>query len=143
MADWIRSAVIATVIARALGVACARVDAQMGTVRVPRKIKDATPEYPARSLQAGDEGVVLLELTIDTAGFVSDARVIWSTCQALDEAAVAAAKRWQFEVVRVNVNAVSYTLGSVEVPFRLPPRFKARAGRPGACKSTTPPRPIR
>src|SRR4030095_16903800 len=101
MSDWIRFIVVAAAIAGSTGV-CASADAQVGAMKSPRKIKDATPEHPATSLQAGDEVVVLLELTIDTAGFVSSARVIWSKCPALNDAALAAAKRWQFEVVRVN-----------------------------------------
>jgi outer membrane biosynthesis protein TonB len=58
---------VAAVIARGTGV-WSSADAQVGAVKSPRKIKDATPEYPAKSLQAGDEGVVILELTIDIAG---------------------------------------------------------------------------
>jgi TonB family protein len=107
----------------------------------PRKVKDVKPVYPRESLQAGDEGTVLLELSVTASGTIGDARVIWSRCQRLDGAALAAVRQWQYEQVRVNGTAVPFMLVA-DVPFRLPPRFKGRAGRLGACRWTDPPKPI-
>jgi outer membrane biosynthesis protein TonB len=39
-------------------------------ITAPRRIKDLKPVYPSESLQAGDEGVVLLELNITPSGSV-------------------------------------------------------------------------
>ena len=64
--------------------------------RAPRKVKDVRPIYPAAAKEAGVQGVVILEVTIETDGTVSNARVLRSVPM-LDEAAVDAALQWQFE----------------------------------------------
>jgi TonB family protein len=73
--------------------------AQASPVRPPRKIKDAAPAYPTKSLSAGDEGIVVVELKVAASGSVADARVIWSKCPALNDAALTAVRRWQYEKV--------------------------------------------
>jgi outer membrane biosynthesis protein TonB len=55
--------------------------AQSATTKTPRKIKDIKPVYPEKSLSAGDEGVVIVELKVDPSGSVTDARVMWSKCR--------------------------------------------------------------
>ncbi len=112
-----------------------------GQVSTPQKIKDVGPVYPRESLQAGDEGVVILELRVTTSGTVGQTRVLWSHCERLDQAALTTVRQWQYAQVRVNGNAVPFTVVA-DVTFRLPPRFKGRAGRVGACKWTEPPKPI-
>jgi len=104
------------------------------------KIKDVKPIYPPKSLLAGDEGVVLVELKVGASGTVAEARVIWSKCPALNAAALMAARAWEFEPVRINGRATE-SLVTAPVEFRLPERFKSRAGRSGACKWIDPPRP--
>ncbi len=42
----------------------------LGQVTAPRRIKDVRPVYPRESLEAGDEGVVLLELHVTPSGTV-------------------------------------------------------------------------
>ena len=42
------------------------------------KTKDVKPIYPAQSLDAGDEGVVIVELKVAVSGEVTDARVFRS-----------------------------------------------------------------
>ena len=63
-----------------------------GQVPVPRKIKDARPVYPRESLRAGDEGVVLVELSVTPAGTIGQARILWSRCERLNQAALTAAR---------------------------------------------------
>jgi TonB family protein len=109
--------------------------------KIPQKINDVRPVYPRESLQAGDEGVVVLELSVTTAGTVGEARVLWSQCTRLDQAALTAVRQWQYARVRVNGKPVPFTVVA-DVPFRLPPRFKGRAGRVGACKWIEPPKPV-
>jgi TonB family protein len=106
---------------------------QMSAVPAPKKIKDVTPVYPPLSLKAGDEGVVLIELSLTASGTVGKTRILWSGCERLDKAAVAAVRQWQYEQVRVNGNAAPFT-AVTEVPFRLPSAFRSRAGQPGACR---------
>jgi TonB family protein len=115
--------------------------AQLSGVKVPRKIKDVKPVYPPQSLTAGDEGVIVVELKVEASGSVTNARVIWSKCSALNDAALKAVRGWQFEKVVVNGRATSFAV-TTEVPFRLPEMLKSRAGRPGACQWVDPPKPI-
>src|SRR5215467_3372579 len=93
--------------------------AQSSAVKAPRKIKDVKPVYPEQSLLAGDEGVVLVELKVDTSGSVTDTRVLWSKCSRLNESALKATRSWQFEQVLVDGKARPFAFTS-QVPFRLP-----------------------
>jgi TonB family protein len=67
-----------------------------GNVRPPNKIKDIAPVYPDEARAAGVQGVVILEITIDVNGRVSEARVLRSLPMA-DQAALDAVKQWEFE----------------------------------------------
>jgi len=125
----------------ALIVVCVLSAIVVGQVTAPRKIKDVRPVYPSDALQAGDEGVVLLELTVTASGTVGQARILWSQCKRLEPAALTAARQWQYAQMAVNGKPVPFTIVT-DVPFRLPARFKERAGRTGACKWKEPPKPI-
>jgi TonB family protein len=116
--------------------------AQVAPVKSPRKVKDVRLVYPAESLSAGDEGVVVVELKVGASGSVTDARVIWSKCPALNESALTAVRAWRYEQVRVNGEASAFAV-TAAVPFRLPEKLKSRAGRQGSCKWVEPPKPIR
>ena len=109
--------------------------------RNPRKIKDVRPVYPPESLRVGDEAAILLELNVNVSGMVQDARILWSGCQRLDRAALTAVQQWRYEEVLVNGKPTPFKVVA-NIPFRLPPQFKSRAGRPGACKWKEPPKPI-
>jgi len=115
--------------------------AQLSAVKAPRKIKDVKPVYPEQSLSAGDEGVVTVELKVDASGSVRDARVLGSTCSALNDSALTATRGWRFEKVLVDGEAKPFAV-TAQVPFRLPEKLKSRAGRPGACRWVDPPKPI-
>ncbi|MBE3098156.1 MAG: M56 family metallopeptidase [Planctomycetes bacterium] len=67
-----------------------------GTIRPPVKVKDTRPVYPDDARQAGVQGVVILEATIDPSGIVIDARVLRSI-PPLDAAAIDAVMQWRFE----------------------------------------------
>jgi TonB family protein len=88
----------------------------------------------------GDEGTVLIQLSITPSGSVGDARIVWSECQRLDAAALTAVRQWRYEQVRVNGNSVPFGMVT-EVPFRLPAEFKPQARRPGACTWNAAPGP--
>lgn len=107
----------------------------------PHKTKDVRPVYPRESLQAGDEGWVILELSVTASGTVGEVVTLGSSCKRLEQAALTAVRQWQYEPVRLNGEPVPFRV-VVELPFRLPPRFKGRAGRIGACKWTDPPKRI-
>jgi TonB family protein len=113
----------------------------VGQVTGPRKVKDVRPVYPRESLQAGDEGVILLELNVTTSGTVGQARILWSQCKRLERAALTAVRQWQHAQVHVNGKPVPFTIVA-DVPFRLPAGVKGRAGRIGACTWKEPPKAI-
>ena len=123
-------------------IACLLAAVALGQVPAPRKIKDVRPAYPRESLQAGDEGVILLEVDVNPSGAVSQARILWSGCKRLEQAALTAVMQWQFAQVHVNGKPVPFMMVA-DVPFRLPEQFKERAGRIGACKGKEPPKPIK
>jgi TonB family protein len=107
---------------------------------IPRKIKDVTPVYPPESLQVGDEGAFIIELGVDASGAVQEARIVWSGCQRLEKAALAAVQQWRYEHL-VDGKPAAFKM-TTTVPFRLPPQLRSRAGRSGACKWKEPPKPI-
>lgn len=66
-----------------------------GNIKVPTKIKNVAPVYPAEAQANGITGLVVLETVIDTDGNVYSARVLRSV-PLLDEAAMEAVKQWKF-----------------------------------------------
>ncbi|MDI6704138.1 MAG: energy transducer TonB [bacterium] len=64
--------------------------------KLPEIIELFKPEYPELARARGLEGVVILEVDIDTKGFVKEVRVVKSLGFGFDEAAVKAIKRCRF-----------------------------------------------
>ena len=108
----------------------------LGQGFVPRKIKDVRPVYPRESLQGGDEGWVILELSVTSSGTVGKVVTLGSQCKRLEQAALTAVRQWQYEPVRLNGEPVPFTVVST---FRSDCHHDSRAGRIGACKWTDPP----
>jgi len=69
-------------------------------VPAPKRTRFVQPVYPQEAIAQGLRGIVILDLLIDTRGRVSSVAVTRSI-PGLDEAAIAAAKQWEFEPVRV------------------------------------------
>jgi protein TonB len=94
-----------------------------GNLKVPRKLKDVKPMYPAEAMAAGKQGIVIIEATIGADGKVTDAKVLRSIPE-LDDAAVGAVKQWEFEPALLNgvptpiimSVTVNFTLKGSEVP---------------------------
>ena len=76
-----------------------------GNIQPPKKLVDVAPVYPADALQAGVQGVVIIEATIGPDGAVTSARVLRSV-QQLDQAANDAVRQWRFAPTIVNGAAV-------------------------------------
>src|SRR3546814_7216799 len=78
-------------------------------------IKTPSPRYPIAAEQSGQEGLVLVELTVATNGTVSAAHVVKAEPAAVfDDAALAAVKRWRFQPVPAPVTtqqSVRFSLG--------------------------------
>jgi TonB family protein len=88
-----------------------------GNIKQPTKLRNVPPVYPPIAQSSGVQGVVILEITIDTTGMVRDARILRSI-PLLDEAAMDAAKQWQFTGTEVNGQAVPVIM-TVTVNFTL------------------------
>jgi TonB family protein len=76
-----------------------------GTLPPPAKVQHVAPTFPPEAVRAGIEGVVIAEVVIDEAGRVRDATIVRSI-PLLDEAALAAVRRWQFKPAIVDGRVV-------------------------------------
>jgi TonB family protein len=72
----------------------------------PVKIKDAKPEYPQDAKDAGVQGIVILDATIDEQGDVANVRVVRSVPM-LDQAAMDAVREWKFQPALLNGKPVA------------------------------------
>lgn len=88
-----------------------------GNVRPPAKITDVRPVYPPEAKGARVQGVVILEVVIDTEGNVRSTRVLRSI-PILDAAAITAVEQWKFEPTLLNGAAVPVIM-TVTVNFTL------------------------
>ncbi len=109
-------------------------------VPVPKKKKHVQPVYPREALAEGIRGIVILDLVIDTEGRVADIRIIRSI-PGLDEAALAAARQWVYNPVKVDGQLVSVRL-TVPITFALKlPEISRAQGIPELRQGVTPPWP--
>lgn len=66
-------------------------------VAPPEFVNEVVPVYPENSRLAGEEGKLLVEVTVGVSGRVEEARVLVSSGYiALDEAGLSAARKWTF-----------------------------------------------
>jgi TonB family protein len=86
-----------------------------GSVTPPRKVD---VPYPIEAIGSGAQGVVVMEVTVDPAGNVSDAAVLRSIPQ-FDAAAMQGVFNWHFQPTMVNGEAVPVKM-NVTVNF-VPP----------------------
>lgn len=80
-----------------------------GAIEEPRKIRDVRPIYPEVARAAGVSGIVIIEVTINTEGDVTDARILRSI-PLLDQAALEAIVQWKYQPV---------TVGGVPTPVKM------------------------
>ncbi len=86
-------------------------------VPAPKRTRFVPPEYPPEAKALGQRGIVILSLVIGIDGKVVSGEVVRSI-PAFDEAALAAAKQWEYEVTRVQGKPVAVRL-SVPITFAL------------------------
>jgi protein TonB len=91
-----------------------------GEISTPRLVHRVEPEYPPIAVSAQIEGMVIIEATVDSAGAVSNTRVLRSH-DVLDEAAIDAVRQWRYEPLRLNGTATPFIL-TVTVSFSLAAR---------------------
>lgn len=88
----------------------------------PQIVDRADPAYPTEALRAQDEGVVGLQIAVDTTGNVADVDVAKSSgSRTLDSAAVDAARQWHFRPATHQGHPVAAQV-QVPVEFRLDER---------------------
>jgi TonB family protein len=75
-----------------------------GNIRVPVKLRDVRPGYPA-TLQ-GEDGQVVLAAVIGTDGHVHHVQVVSATHQEFAEAASDAVRQWEFDATVLNCERV-------------------------------------
>jgi TonB family protein len=103
---------------------------RVGTVIMsPTLLKRVEPVYPESALAARVEGTVLLEVRIDAAGQVTEAKVLRAPrpmgaripAARLEQAAIDAVKQWVYEPVVLSGTPTAAILVA-SVTFRLPAR---------------------
>lgn len=87
-----------------------------GNLRVPRKIKDVKPVYPAGSGPTAGTQVVNIDASIAPDGTVADARVVGPAAPELDAAALTAVRQWLFTPTLLNCEPVEVSM-KVAVTF--------------------------
>jgi TonB family protein len=87
--------------------------------RLPRATRAIAPEIPAAFRDANREAVVVVEVELDAAGHVTNAKVVRHAEFGLDDAALAAARATEFEPALVGTQPVP-------VRYQIPYRFRVR-----------------
>jgi len=106
-------------------------------VPVPKKTKHVQPVYPAEALAQGIRGIVILDLVIDKSGKVENTSVLRSV-PGLDEAAIAAARQWEYEPAKLDGKPIRVRL-TVPITFSLAlPRLQRQSGVPELRQGVTP-----
>jgi protein TonB len=84
----------------------------------PVLVTRVEPVYPETARKAHLSGVVVLQAVIDASGRVKDLRVVKSSGELLDAAAIAAVEKWIYRPATLSGRAVNVSL-SVTVDFKL------------------------
>lgn len=88
-----------------------------GAIKPPIKRRDVRPVYPGDAMAGAVQGVVIAEVTIDTEGKVSNARILRGV-PLLDQAALDAVRQWEYEPTLLNGVPVPVIM-TVTVTFSL------------------------
>ena len=110
-------------------------------VPAPKRTRFVSPVFPLEAQAAGQRGIVIIELVIDEAGKVSTADVLRSV-PPFDEAALTAARQWEYEITKVDGKAVPVRL-TVPITFALKlPEMTRETGIPELRQGASPFFPI-
>jgi len=85
----------------------------------PKVVEKVNPVYPDEAKAERVQGVVVLDVTVDTAGVVSDAKVLEDPDPRLSQAAVDAVRQWRFEPARSAKGEAVAVVYTVTVKFML------------------------
>ena len=87
-------------------------------VSAPVVVKEVKPQYTTAAKEAKVQGTVLLECVVETDGSVGEVKVVKALHDDLDEAAVNAARQWQFKPGTKDGKAVRVRV-ALEMTFSL------------------------
>jgi len=90
----------------------------VGGVTAPALIERVEPGYPETARKLRQEGTVILEAVITSAGTVDEVRVVASAGPLLDAAALSAVRSWHYRPATLNGRAVAVFL-AVKIRFAL------------------------
>ncbi|HTN52358.1 MAG TPA: TonB family protein, partial [Anaeromyxobacter sp.] len=106
-------------------------------VPAPKRTKHVQPVYPQEALAQGIRGIVILEIVLDKQGKVESTSVVRSV-PGLDEAAVAAARQWEYTPTKVDGKPARVRL-TVPVVFSLAlPTVNRQTGIPELRQGISP-----
>jgi len=88
-------------------------------IKPPQRLVNVAPVYPATALAVRQQGMVIIDATIDEQGNVTETRILRSI-PLLDAAAIAAVRQWKFSPTLLNGVAVPIVM-TVTVNFTLTP----------------------
>jgi TonB family protein len=94
-------------------------------VTPPTVRTQVAPAYPPDALRDRSSGVVAVELTIDEAGRVVDARITQHAGHGFDESVMAVVRRWTFEPARKAGTPVKSVV-ELSIPFQPPTNSSAQ-----------------
>lgn len=87
------------------------------TIKAPMKTRDVKPAFPAEAMRQKVDGTVVMEIVVDCAGAVSDARVLRGV-PLLNDVALDAVRQWRYRPTLLNGVPVPVVL-TVTVSFTL------------------------
>lgn len=119
-------AFLAAMLILSAGLALAQKDAggekgklQKKDVTEPVLVSKVDPAYPAEAKADKVTGVVVLRVTINTEGVVSEAKAEKSPDSRLSEAAIAAVKQWKYKPARTKAGKAVEVQASITINFQL------------------------
>lgn len=89
-----------------------------GGVSAPQVIHSVQPQFTSEARRSNYQGVVAVQLIVDSQGFPQDARVVRHLGMGLDEEAIQAVKQYKFKPAMYEGHPVSVQM-IVDVDFRL------------------------
>lgn len=89
-----------------------------GGVSAPEVIHSVQPQFTAQARSQNLQGVVAVQLIVDSQGFPQDVHVVRSLGMGLDQEAIAAVKQYRFKPAKYQGRSVSVQM-VIDVDFRL------------------------
>jgi protein TonB len=88
-----------------------------GHIKEPLKVRDVPPVYPKVAMDAGVQGVVIIEAVIDDKGGVAETRILRGV-PVLDDAALEAVRQWTYTPTLLD-GVPTPVVMTITVTFRL------------------------